>query len=137
MSSINSVLLLGNVGSAEVKEFGEGKCLVQVSVATTSGYKKKDGDYVNITEWHKCIFAIPNLAERAKGIQVGDTIEVRGSIKTNKWEDKEGNERSTKEISATHYTTHRRAKKEEGAPQGQPTASAPASAGAEDDDLPF
>lgn len=110
MASINRVFILGNVGNVEVKEFGEGKSLVQVSVATTSGYKKKDStEYVNTTEWHKCIFAIPNLAERAKTIKTGDQIEVSGSIRTNKWIDKEGNERSMKEISATHYSTHKKA----------------------------
>jgi single-strand DNA-binding protein len=132
MSSINSVLLLGNVGSVEVKEFGEGKCLVQVSVATQSGYKKKDGDWENKTEWHRCIFAIPSLAERAKTIGKGDTIEVRGSINTNKWTDKDGNERSMKEIAVTSYTTHKRAAKAEGQPE---MAGAPASQ--DDDDLPF
>lgn len=133
MSSINSVLLLGNVGSVEVKEFGEGKCLVQVSVATQSGYKKKDGDWENKTEWHRCIFAIPSLAERAKTIGKGDQIEVRGSINTNKWTDKDGNERSIKEIAVTSYTTHKRASKSE---DGQPQLDM-ASAGGDDDDLPF
>ena len=131
MSSINSVLLLGNVGSVEVKEFGEGKCLVQVSIATQSGYKKKSGDWENKTEWHRCIFAIPSLAERAKTIGKGDTIEVRGSINTNKWTDKDGNERSIKEIAVTSYTTHKRAAKGEGQPEmARVTAS-------QDDDLPF
>jgi single-strand DNA-binding protein len=136
MSSINSVLLLGNVGSMEVKEFGEGKFLVQVSVATTSGYKKKDGEYENITEWHRCIFAIPSLAERAKNIKVGDTIEVRGSIKTNKWTDKEsGDERSSKEISATYYTTHKKAANQSsGAKEPE---SQDAKSEAAPDDLPF
>ena len=131
------VLLVGNVGTVEVKEYGEGKFLVQVSLATQSGYKKGD-DWVNETEWHKCIFAIPSLAERAKNISKGDTIEVRGSIKTNKWTNKDGEERSYKEIAATSYTTHRKAKRDEQgeAPQGQPNTASPASVG-EDDDLPF
>jgi single-strand DNA-binding protein len=135
MGSINRVFLLGNVGSVEVKEFGEGKCLVQVSVATTSGYKKKDGDYENTTEWHKCIFAIPSLAERAKNIKKGDTIEVSGAIRTNKWTDKEGNEQSYREIAAVHYSTHKKATTGDSGPQsigGLNTAPA-----GKDDDLPF
>ncbi|MHC5033400.1 MAG: single-stranded DNA-binding protein, partial [Planctomycetota bacterium] len=64
MATINRVTLLGNVGSAETKEFGEGRKLVQVSLATSDGYKK-DGEWVNKTEWHKLVFAIPALAERA------------------------------------------------------------------------
>ena len=127
MASMNKVILIGNVGSVEVKEFGEGKFLVQISVATSSGYKKKDGEYENITEWHRCIFAIPALAERAK------TIQVEGSIRTNKWTDKEsGDDRSSKEISATFYSTFRKAKKDEGQPQ--PEQAGQTSGGG---DLPF
>ena len=64
MASVNKVILLGSVGSVEVKEK-----LVQISLATSSGYKKKDSDeWVNKTEWHRLIFAIPNLVERAKFI---------------------------------------------------------------------
>ena len=39
MASVNKVILLGSVGSVEVKEK-----LVQISLATTAGYKKKDSD---------------------------------------------------------------------------------------------
>ena len=134
MASINRVFILGNVGSVEVKEFGEGKSLVQVSVATTSGYKKKDGSYENTTEWHRCIFAIPSLAERAKTIQKGDQIEVSGSIRTNKWTDKEGNEKQIKEISATHYSTHKKASTGgDSSSHENQTGGAPS----QDDDLPF
>jgi single-strand DNA-binding protein len=136
MSSINMVLLLGNVGTVEVKDYAEDKSLVQLSLATQSGYKKGD-DWVNETEWHRCIFAIPSLAERAKNIQVGDTIEVRGSIKTNKWTDKEGNEKSLKEISVVSFTTHKKAAKKEDAEEHHSEgAPAPAISG-NDDDLPF
>jgi single-strand DNA-binding protein len=133
MASINSVLLLGNVGSVEVKEFDNGKSLVQISVATTSGYKKKDGEYENITEWHRCILAIPSMVERAKNIQVGDVIEVRGSIRTNKWTDKEGKDQFMKEISVTFYSTHKKAKAADGAPAPQGGGEAPQGG----DDLPF
>lgn len=131
---MNKVLLLGNVGTVEVKEFGEDKCLVQISLATNSGYKKKTGEWENITEWHRCIFAIPALAERAKNIQVGDVIEVSGSIRTNKWTDKEGKDQYMKEISATHYATHKKASVGEGGQEegGQESPSAP-----QDDLLPF
>ena len=133
MASINKVILLGNVGNVEVKEFGDdGKFIVQISLATSYGYKKKDGEFENVTEWHKCIFAIPSLAERAKGIKIGDVINVEGSIRTNKWTDKEsGEERSNKEISVTFYSTHKRAAKSE---DGGESDSSPSSSGS---DLPF
>lgn len=104
MSTINRVTLLGNVGNAETKEFDNGRKLVQISLATSDSYKKGD-EWVDKTEWHKCIFGIPNLAERASNIKKGDKIYVEGAIQTNSWTDKEGNERSNKEINCTMFRT--------------------------------
>lgn len=139
MGSINSVLLLGNVGSVEVKEFekeGNKTFLVQASIATSDGYKTKSGEWKDVTEWHRCIFAIPSLAERAKGISKGDQIEVRGSIKTNKWTDKDGNEHQTKEIAVTSFSTHKRASSTGHDNNGQEQQSL-AEVAEGQDDLPF
>ena len=104
MSTINRVTILGNVGNVEVKEFDNGRKLVQVSIATSESYKKGE-EWVDKTEWHKCIFGIPNLAERATKIQKGDKLYVEGAIQTNSWKDKEGNDRSIKEINCTMFRT--------------------------------
>jgi single-strand DNA-binding protein len=109
MSSVNKVVLLGNVGTIEVKSFENGKKLVQLSLATSDGYKKND-EWVEKTEWHRCIFAIPALADRASSIQKGDKIYVEGSISTNAWTTKEGEKKEIKEISCTMYKTFSKAK---------------------------
>lgn len=126
MSTINRVTLLGNVGNVEVKEFDKGRKLVQVSLATSESYKKGD-EWVDKTEWHRCIFGIPNLAERASNIKKGDKVYLEGAIQTNSWTDKEGNERSTKEINCTMFRTFLKNKNAEGAPKKAEPAS----------DLPF
>ena len=145
MSSMNKVILVGNVGSVEVKEYekgGEKKPLVQVSLATSDGYKDKSGNWHNTTEWHKCIFAIPSLAERATKIQKGDTIGLEGSIKTSKWTGKDGNEHSYKEIAVTTFKTWRKSKSEathapqEGIPRQVLEEDIPNEIEAKDD-LPF
>jgi len=102
MSSLNKVILLGNVGKVEAKEFGNGKKIVNVSLATSESYKKND-EWVEKTEWHRLIFAIPNLIERAESINKGDKIYVEGKISTNSWETKDGEKRETKEISCTSF----------------------------------
>ena len=38
--SVNKVILLGNVGSVDVKTFDNGGKIVNISVATTESYKK-------------------------------------------------------------------------------------------------
>jgi len=136
--NINKVILAGRVGTVEVKEFETGRTVVQVSLATTDGYKKKD-EWVNTTEWHRLIFAIPSLAERAKAIGKGDVIYVEGSINTNEWTTKEGEKKQIKEISCTSFKTFAKAK---GEPkefnQPKTTVSQSISKPAvEDDDIPF
>lgn len=139
---MNKVTLVGNVGSVEVKEYerdGQTKYIVQVSVATSDGYKKGD-EWVNETEWHKCIFAIGNLAERAKSIGKGDTIEVNGSIKSNNWTDKDGNKHKDKEIAATSFRTWRKAKTDSGDTYKASVpkrSEMPSNNTEQDDDLPF
>ena len=88
----------------EVKEFDNGRKLVQVSLATSESYKKGE-EWVDKTEWHKCIFGIPNLAERATKVQKGDKLYIEGAIQTNAWKDKDGNDRSIKEINCTMFRT--------------------------------
>jgi single-strand DNA-binding protein len=134
MATINRVTLLGNVGSVEVKEFGEGRKLVQVSLATSDGYKK-DGEWVNKTEWHKLVFAIPSLADRAESIQKGDVIYTEGSISTNSWTTKEGEKKEYKEIACTMFkkmSNSKSSEKEYNQPKTTVTQKAEVN-----DDLPF
>jgi len=136
--NINKVILAGRVGTVEVKEFATGKIIVQISLATTDGYKKND-EWVNTTEWHRLIFAMPNLAEKAKGIGKGDVIYVEGSINTNEWTTKEGEKKQIKEISCTSFKTFAKAKalpKEFNQPKTTVSQSISKPA-VEDDDIQF
>lgn len=138
MSSVNKVVLLGNIGTIEVKSFDNGKKLVQLSLATSDGYKKND-EWVEKTEWHRCIFAIPALADRASSLQKGDKIYVEGSISTNAWTTKDGEKKEIKEISCTMFKTFSRAKSaEQEFNQPKTTVSKPSSGFSDfDDQAPF
>ncbi len=132
MSTINKVVLLGNVGTVEVKDFETGKKLVQISLATSDGYKK-NGEWVDKTEWHRCIFAIPQLAERAASIEKGDKIYLEGSINTQSWTTKDGEKKETREISCTMFKTFSKA-----ASKGEQTKSSQApKKSSSNDDIPF
>jgi len=137
MSSLNKVCLLGNIGKVEIKTYENGKKLVQVSLATSDGYKKGD-KWEEKTEWHRCIFAIPALADRAASIQKGDKIYVEGSINTNSWTTKDGEKKEIKEISCTIFKTFVKAKVDNDFHQPTTPVTAPKSNPIElDDDLPF
>lgn len=95
--SLNKVILLGNVGSVDIKSFDNGGKIVNISVATTESYKKGD-EWVNKTEWHRCSCGIPSIVERAERINKGDLISIEGSIITRSYE-KDGEKKESKEIS--------------------------------------
>lgn len=133
MSSLNKVMLLGNVGNVDVKDLEGGRKLVQLSLATSDGYKK-DGEWVDKTEWHKCVFTIPTLAERAATIGKGDKIYVEGSINTNAWTNKEGEKKEFKEISCTSFKMFSKNKNAEVVNDAPKAVVKSAETG---DDLPF
>ena len=95
--SVNKVILLGNVGSIDVKSFDNGGKIVNISVATTESYKKGE-EWINKTEWHRCSCGIPAVVERADRINKGDMVYVEGTIVTRTWE-KDGEKKESKEIS--------------------------------------
>jgi single-strand DNA-binding protein len=95
--SVNKVILLGNVGSIDIKSFDNGGKIVNISVATTESYKKGE-EWINKTEWHRCSCGIPAVVERADRINKGDMVYIEGSIVTRTWE-KEGEKKESKEVS--------------------------------------
>lgn len=109
--SVNKVILLGNVGSIDVKSFDNGGKIVNISVATTESYKKGE-EWINKTEWHRCSCGIPAVVERADRINKGDMVYIEGSIVTRTWE-KEGEKKESKEISFNTIRVINRNKSEE------------------------
>jgi len=95
--SVNKVILLGNIGSIDIKSFDNGGKIVNLSVATTESYKKGE-EWINKTEWHRCSCGIPAIVERADRINKGDMVYLEGSIVTRTWE-KDGEKKESKEIS--------------------------------------
>ncbi len=149
MASVNKVILVGNLGrDPEVRYLPSGDAVANVTIATSSKYKGKDGNMVEETEWHRVTF-FGKLAEIAgQYLKKGSQIYVEGSLRTRKWQDKDGNERYTTEIRGdTMQMLGSRSGGGEasmrdhgGRPAAAAAASKPAGAGdfsAMDDDIPF
>jgi len=98
MSSINKIFLLGRVThDPEARNMPSGDMCVSFSLATNT-YSNKSGERKEYTEFHKCV-CFNKAAEVANSyIRKGSLVHVEGSIKTNKWTDKEGNPKATTEI---------------------------------------
>ena len=102
MSSINKVILVGNVGNdPEVRYLDRGVAIANFHLATTEkGYIMQNGTQVpDRTEWHPIVL-FRNLAEWAeKYVRKGMKLYVEGKLQTRSWE-KEGQIRHKTEIIA-------------------------------------
>lgn len=102
MSSVNKVILIGNVGNdPEVRYLDRGVAIATFNLATTErGYVMQNGTQVpDVTEWH-AIVLWRNLAEWAQqNLRKSMKIYVEGKLKTRSWE-KDGQIRRKTEIVA-------------------------------------
>ena len=100
MASVNKVILVGNLGrDPETRTFPSGDQVCNVTIATTDKWKdKQTGEPREHTEWHRLVFN-GRLAEiAAQYLRKGSQIYVEGSIRTRKYQDKDGVEKYATDI---------------------------------------
>ena len=102
MSSVNKVILIGNVGAdPEVRYLDRGVAIATLNLATTErGYVMQNGTQVpDVTEWHSIVLW-RNLAEWAQqNLKKSMKVYVEGKLKTRSWE-KDGQIRRKTEVVA-------------------------------------
>jgi single-strand DNA-binding protein len=82
----NKVTLIGFLGAdAEVRTNND-RSLTNLSLATKSSYKK-DGKYIEHTEWHRCV-AFGKLGEFASTLRKGAHVQVEGELRSREYETK-------------------------------------------------
>jgi single-strand DNA-binding protein len=80
----NKVTLIGFLGNdAEVRTNND-RSLTTLSLATKSSYKK-DGKYIEHTEWHRCV-VFGKLGEFAATLKKGAHIQVEGELRSRKYD---------------------------------------------------
>ena len=101
MASVNKVILVGNLGrDPETRYMPDGGAITNISIATTSTWKDKSGEKQEATEWHRISF-FGKLAEIAgEYLKKGSQVYVEGRLRTRKWQDKDGVEKTTTEVIA-------------------------------------
>lgn len=141
---LNKVQLIGNLGAdVELRSTANGNSVADLRVATTSRVKRGE-QWENETEWHR-VTVWGNSAENcAKYLTKGSKVHVEGRIKTEKWTDKEGNDRYTTKIVAYSVLFLDSKKDREASQSSRQNTSAPRNAGkqansgpGDDDDIPF
>lgn len=100
---VNKVILVGNLGNdPETRYTPSGAAITTISVATSEQWTdKQSGQKQERTEWHRVKF-FGRLAEIAgEYLRKGRQVYVEGSLRTDKYTDKQGIERYTTDIIAS------------------------------------
>ena len=100
MASVNKVILVGNLGrDPETRTFPSGDQICNATIATTDKWKdKQSGEMREHTEWHRLVFN-GRLAEiAAQYLRKGSQVYIEGSIRTRKYNDKDGVEKYATDI---------------------------------------
>ncbi|KFN50271.1 single-stranded DNA-binding protein, partial [Arenimonas malthae CC-JY-1] len=98
---INKVILVGNLGNdPETRYSQSGSAITTISVATSESWKDKNGEQQERTEWHRVKF-FGRLAEIAgEYLKKGRQVYIEGSLRTEKYTDKNGVEKYSTDIIA-------------------------------------
>ena len=99
--SLNKVMIIGRLGrDPEMRYTPSGRPVTTFSVATDRNWNTSDGERRSETEWFN-IVAWSNLAEICKQyLTKGQLVYVEGRLQSRRWEDQEGNKRTSVEIVA-------------------------------------
>lgn len=102
MAGLNKVLLIGNVGGdPEIRTLPSGSKVANFSIATSESYNDKNGQRQTTTEWHRIEIwdGLANVVEQY--VKKGDPLYIEGRIRTEKWTDQSGVEKTGVRIRAT------------------------------------
>lgn len=128
MSSVNKAILLGYLGAdPETRYTGDGAAITSFRIATSERWKDKtSGEQQEKTEWHRCV-TFGKVAEIAgEYLKKGSLCYVEGRLQTRKWQDKEGQDRYTTEITVGELKFFRSPGEEAPAQTAKPVAEKPA-----------
>lgn len=137
---LNRATLLGNLGAdPEVRSTQSGTTVMSLSLATTTRVKNRDGEWQDVTDWHRVVVWGRRAEGLSRFLRKGSRVYVEGALKTSSYE-KDGVKRYKTEVSAeqilllgqgTGRDDHRQAdtKRAANQPDREPSI--------DDDDIPF
>ena len=100
---VNKVILVGNLGAdPETRAMPSGATVSNIRIATSESWKDKtSGEQQERTEWHRVVL-FGRLGEIASEyLKKGSQVYIEGSLRTRKWQDKQGQDRYSTEIVAS------------------------------------
>ena len=104
--SVNKVILIGHLGrDPEVRSFQNGGKVCNLRLATSENWKDRTtGERRERTEWHSIAIFNEGLVRLAEQfLRKGSKIYVEGRLETRKWQDQEGKDRYSTEVTLRPY----------------------------------
>jgi single-strand DNA-binding protein len=134
---LNKVMVIGHLGrDPEMRYTPSGRPVTTFTMAVSRSWNSADGERHSETEWFN-IVAWGNLAEICKQYLVkGQQVYVEGRLQTRRWDDKEGQKRTSVEIVANEMMMLGE-RREAGQGSDDPSAPADSETPANDDEFPF
>lgn len=134
---LNKAMIIGRLGAdPELKYTQSGSAICRFRIATDESYTDKDGNRMERTEWHS-ITTFQRTAENCnKFLHKGSLVFVEGKLSTRKWQDQNGQDRYSTEISADRVQ-FLESKQSEAPQAAQRPAPRRTVAPSEMDELPF
>ena len=144
MKSVNKAILLGNVGKdPEIKSTGGGTLVANLSLATTSRRKDKDGNWQDVTTWHNLV-AFGRTAEIIRDyVAKGSKLFIEGETQNRSWDGKDGQKHYRTEVIVNDLSLLSEKTNAAPRPEAKPTAERlaepwrDANGEITDDDIPF
>ena len=99
--SVNKVIVIGNLGAdPEIQSFQNGGKIANIRIATSEQWKDRmTGERKERTEWHNVVIngdGLVGVVERY--LKKGSKVYIEGSLRTRKWQDRDGNDKYTTEV---------------------------------------
>lgn len=140
MQGVNKVILIGNLGSdPEIRHLPSGSVVATFNIATTESFTNSKGEKVKQTEWHRIELweGLAKIAEQF--LKKGNPVYIEGKIRTETWQDKDGNQKSLTKIRGLNMTLlgSRGPSAEIDSGQASKAVEPPIDITQENDDLPF
>lgn len=141
---LNKVMIIGHLGrDPEMRYTPSGRPVTSFSVATSRNWTTAEGERRSETEWFNVV-AWGSLAEICNQyLKKGQQVYIEGRMQTRRWEDEEGNKRSSTEVVAREMIMlGERREKAEGEAEGgtEPPGNAEAEVNyphSDEDEFPF
>lgn len=100
----NKVQLIGHLGAdPELKDIGNGKHMLRLSLATNERYRTAEGEWKDNTEWHPVVVWNKQAERLAGQVAKGSGLMIEGRLVHRSYETKEGEKRRASEVVLSDY----------------------------------